>query len=416
MFYKLIKQGRLYKVLLVVFLLNLSACADIDKGLYSVSNVVASPDRVTGQRSLNFLSRSKQIEESNKIDQQILEEYEKNGLAINEQVDADEYDRLQRIFKRVHSVSHLKDEEWEVYLLPFPEFNAFTTGGTRIFINKGLMDESMRDDEIAVIIGHEIAHVTANHIYERKTHIIAGNLKGSKSVKSSSFQKAFTYKNEKEADEVGLLYSVLAGYDPSAAPHLWERIYNKEGDYSEVAISHPVNSHRYKRTAELAEIYKKYYQAGKVNQNASEILRTNEIFGSNKREPEHLEPGKGAGLLAVLEAAGNTMTNHYEAQSEQYKQLANQRLVKYVNNSIEYIELRIIDSKTLAVPFVYKGIYPIKNLNLNVLIGGERANDHSSDLVIQPNSEMIAEFQFEKLDLNNVNLNSAVISVTHVEK
>ena len=82
-------------------------------------------------------------------------------------------------------------------------------GGTYIFVNKGFMDDVKDDDELAAVVGHEIAHVTANHLGEQSSYTMAAMLRGSKGVKKESFQAAFTFKSEEEADEVGTLYATL---------------------------------------------------------------------------------------------------------------------------------------------------------------------------------------------------------------
>lgn len=399
----------------LLIILSLAGCAEIDRTMYSVSEGLAPTDRVTGKRTLNLASRQKQVEDSNAAADKIIEELKKSGHLLNEKLNAEQYKRLQRVFKRVHSVSHLKDEEWTVYLLPDDGWNAFTMGGTYVFVNKGLMNDVKNDSELAAVIGHEIAHVTANHIYEQKAHIMAAKLKGSGSVKKKGFQSAFTYKNEEEADEIGTLYAVLAGYDPYGAAHIWKRMYKNSGDFSARTIDHPINSKRYRRNEELAEIYKQYAIPNKINPKAEEILVTNSVFGNGGKTQKELKPGEGGGFMALLEATASALEQHYEAKAESQRQQYNQNFIEYVRSSIKWTDVKLIDNKTLHIPFFYNGIYPIKNLNITAIFDKEQVVDRTEN-VIQPRSSMIAIFKFKDVTLTAENIQNLRIVVTHVER
>lgn len=403
------------KFLPLVFILLLSSCADIDRNLYALSDAVAPVDRVTGQRSLSFDSRQGQIEQSNREVDKAINKYIASGKPINEKVSVSQYKRIQTVFKRVHAVSHLRNEKWKAYLIPDSEWNASAMGGTYIFINKGLMDEIKSDDELAAVIGHEIAHISANHVYEQSSYTMAARLNGSKGVKKKSFQAAFTLKNEEEADEIGTLYATLAGYDPSAASQVWKRMYDNGGDYSAMTIDHPINSQRYERTEELAEKYKQYYIPNKVNPKYAEILETNNVFGSGEKKHSNLEAGKGGGLFAVLETVADTMQKHNQAKVEQHNQQTQQQLIQYVTQSIAITDRKIGDDNTLLVYFDYTGVYPISNLTMMTIIGKETSNDHSSDFILQPQSSAVSEFQFKSVDLNTVDLEKISVIVAHAE-
>ncbi len=404
------------KLLPLLFMMFLSACADIDRSLYSLSNTVAPVDRVTGQRSLNLASRQQQIESSNARADGMLKKFMEARNPINEQVDAVQFDRLQNVFVRVHAVSHLKEERWNAYLLPDKEFNAFTMGGTYIFVNKGAMDNLRSDDELAAVIGHEIAHVTANHISEQSAYTMAASLRGSKGVKKESFQAAFTLKNEEEADEVGTLYATLAGYDPYAASRVWKRMYEHTGDFSAMAINHPIHSQRYKRTLELAKVYNQYYMPGRQNPRYAEILATNPVFGAAGQARPQAAPGQGGGVLAALETAANVMGSHQAAKTEQLNQRATQQLIQYVTQSLTVRGRRIGDNNTLQIAFDYRGEVPVTNVNFQAKVGKEIAIYNSPDSVVRPMSSFVVSFTFKSADLRLVDLNSIPVGLVHVER
>lgn len=400
--------------LLAVSLLTLSlaACADIDKSLYDLSNTVAPQDRVTGQRSLSLSGRASQIENSNQQTRALLQKnYVQAGKPINEQVDAAQYARLQRIFSRIHTVSHLADEQWTAYLLPDKEWNAFTAGGTEIFVYKGLMDEVKSDDELAAVIGHEIAHVTANHIYEQQAYTLASMLQGSDSAKRDTFQAAYSVVNENEADQVGILYSALAGYDPAAAARVWQRMYNDKGDYSLSANTHPLNSQRYQNAQQLAAQYRQYYMPGRINPDHAAILASFSGGGFGSQ----MKPGEGAGLLAVLETAADTYGKRNAAKAEEAAQAQNRAAAQIVMNSL-VISRRGLDpqTNTLHIEFGYKGAQAMTNVNMAAKAGTEVVT-YTLPGVLRPGATATAQFPFKSARLSNANINNVQIGVVHAQ-
>ena len=397
------------KIFPLLILIALSGCADIDRGLYSVSNTVAPVDRFTGQRSLSFADRQTQIQQSNQAGDQFLAQYTNAGKPINEQVSKAQYARLQRVFSRIHSVSHLSNESWTAYLLPDDLWNAQTMGGTQIFVFKKLMDDVKSDDELAAIIGHEIGHVSANHVYEKQSYTMAASLRGKKGAQKADFQNAFTVTQEEEADQIGILYAALAGYDPYAASRIWKQMYDGQGDW---LSNHPTNSQRYKASQELAKQYSQYYMPGKVNPRHADILETLAGGGQDSQRPA---PGEGGGLQAVLETAADVLNKHNQAKAEQFNQRAIAQFTQYVGQSIAVGGRRITDAHTLQVYLTYKGAYPVKDLNLVAVLGREQATDHTEN-IIQPATNMVAEFRFATADLRSVNINQIPIGVVHAEQ
>jgi len=343
----------------LVFCVSLIGCESVDKALYEVSQGISSVDRISGERNLNLASRQSQILKSNAEINQLIQQAEAENLPLNEKVDPDGYNRLLKIFKRVHAVSHMKGEDWNLLLIPDNSFNAFVNGGTYVVVNKGLLDKVESDDEIAAILGHELAHVAANHVYEMQSHLTIANLKGSRSASRNTFHSAFTHKNEEEADEVGILYATLAGYDPYAASRLWKRMHDNEGDFSRVIVSHPINSERYERANELAHIYKRYYLASKVNPAAEEVLHNNPVFGHTAEYISAPASGHGGGLLAFLEVAGKGLEQHYEAKAEEMRQESRVNKINRVEKSILFLDKKIQDSNTLILKAQYNWSTPI---------------------------------------------------------
>ncbi|MBI3303397.1 MAG: M48 family metalloprotease [Deltaproteobacteria bacterium] len=113
--------------------------------------------------------------------------------------------------------------------------NAGTTFG-RIVITEGMMRFVRSDDELAMILGHELAHLTQGHVSRGAVNntllgigsIIAGTIVPgagqATSLLGQLFLNHFNQDQEREADQVGLRYAYDAGYDPEAATRVMQRM------------------------------------------------------------------------------------------------------------------------------------------------------------------------------------------------
>jgi hypothetical protein len=118
-----------------------------------------------------------------------------------------------------------------------PSINAFANG-RNITMMTGMMDFTQDDDELALILGHELAHNTMGHI--RK---VVGNLI------LSGFATRYTRPFESEADYVGLYYMVRAGFDPEGVEDVWRRLADVNPRSVNRAKSHPTFPDRFVRIA-----------------------------------------------------------------------------------------------------------------------------------------------------------------------
>ncbi len=127
---------------------------------------------------------------------------------------------------------------WEVNVFRSPTINAFCMPGGKIAFFTGILDKlRLTDDEVAQIMGHEIAHALREHARERvaKTNIAkygavavsiffgeaAGQLA---SVGGGLYGLKFGRNDETEADLIGMEIAARAGYDPRAGISLWEKM------------------------------------------------------------------------------------------------------------------------------------------------------------------------------------------------
>ncbi|MDE0769271.1 MAG: M48 family metallopeptidase [Opitutaceae bacterium] len=131
--------------------------------------------------------------------------------------------------------------EWEFVVFDMPgQINAFAMPGGKVGVFSGLFDMVETQDELASVIAHEIAHVTARHTHERMSQ--AGILKAGSGIASlgttiatggmiygaapsmSGQLAAWDRAKESEADRIGIMYMANAGFDPQAAITVMEKM------------------------------------------------------------------------------------------------------------------------------------------------------------------------------------------------
>lgn len=130
--------------------------------------------------------------------------------------------------------------EWEIVVFRDQNVNAFALPGGKIGVFTGLLSVAENQHQLAAVIGHEIAHVTARHAKERVTQnmIAQGGLSVAEMVLGDNpaamgalglgtqfgVLLPFSRKHENEADEIGLELMAKAGFNPRESVSLWENM------------------------------------------------------------------------------------------------------------------------------------------------------------------------------------------------
>lgn len=151
---------------------------------------------------------------------------------------------------------------WEVNVMKSPQINAYCAGKGKIMFYTGILEKvAITDDEIAAVMGHEIAHALREHSRERMSQAYAQNLglsiagaltkgdgltmQAAAILSQLAITLPYSREHEREADRIGLELMARAGYDPKAAVALWEKM-SKTGDSKnlEFLSTHPSNTSR----------------------------------------------------------------------------------------------------------------------------------------------------------------------------
>lgn len=249
-----------------------------------------SKDPITGKSTLNYFSLGSDVKLGQQVMQAQTQDLVKNSKKMDEEADAVEYQRVRRIVKRVTAVSHIPNFPYEPHLAEVDIVNAWCAPGGKIMVYTGLWDKEKGlvqkgdEDELAAVLGHEIAHATARHVTERLSRVmtlqIAGAVASSAIAKAGSpagsdlFEEIFSQgmnvyvpsysrSSESEADRLGFFYMAQAGYNPEAAVRLWERAAQKRGDKTSIYASHPSSGARAKALKALLPEAMKIYQEAK---------------------------------------------------------------------------------------------------------------------------------------------------------
>ncbi|MCH2100404.1 MAG: M48 family metallopeptidase [Planctomycetes bacterium] len=239
----------------------------------------------TGRRQLNFYSIESEISMGTEAYDQMLagERVIASGSKAR---------MVERIGNRVaqaaveHYPKYASRFDWEFKLIDGPKMvNAWALPGGKCAVYTGLLPVTQDEDSLAVVMGHEVAHAILRHGGERMSQNTAigiamagatialkdrpkkerNSILGAMGVGSTiGIMLPFSRDHESEADEIGLMLSASAGYDPRKAIGLWERMATAGGTSPPEWLStHPSSKTRIKRLNKvMPEALKLYVAAG----------------------------------------------------------------------------------------------------------------------------------------------------------
>ncbi|MEX0323463.1 MAG: M48 family metallopeptidase [Puniceicoccaceae bacterium] len=183
--------------------------------------------------------------------------------------------QVNRVSERIANAlaDEMPDAEWEFVLFEDESANAFAMPGGKIAVFTGLLEHVDTDDELAAVIGHEIAHVQLRHANQRMSaEIIRGAgailaVLGTQNMEENDRNRVlaaygigtqvgimlpYSRSHESQADRVGLLIAARSGYDPRASLSFWKKMSqaNKKS-LPEFLSTHPSSDTRIRELEEF---------------------------------------------------------------------------------------------------------------------------------------------------------------------
>lgn len=211
--------------------------------------------------------------------------------------------RLRAIAKRIIPYSlpwnrRAGQWQWQVVVLQSKELNAFCMPGGKIAFYTGILEQlKLTDDEVAMVMGHEVAHALREHARERMgkgaatrigANLISGLL-GLGGLGDSLLNMGgqlltlkFSREDESEADLVGMELAARAGYDPRAGVSLWRKMSAaSKGAPPQWMSTHPAGSTRISEIEQnLAKVLPLFERAPKPDVRYDGPLKTGSYTGT----------------------------------------------------------------------------------------------------------------------------------------
>lgn len=239
---------------------------------------------ITGRRQLMLVSDQEVISLS-------LQQYQDYIHTANIITGTPEAQMVQRVGMRIAKAvetflknngasSEIKNYTWEFKLVKDNSINAFAMPGGKVVVYSGLLPVTQNEASLAVVIGHEIGHVVAKHAHERISQqlalqygsAVAGELLGGVAATQigqtvfglgaqMGVMLPYARKQEYEADELGLIFMAMAGYDPHVAIPFWTRMAQSSqgGKIPEFLSTHPTDAKRISNMEKILPEALKYY-------------------------------------------------------------------------------------------------------------------------------------------------------------
>ncbi len=243
---------------------------------------------ITGRKQLNLVSDSEVLQSS-------LQSYTSFMSTATISTQKTQSEQVTRVGKKIAAAteaylksagleSEIQNFAWEFNLVKSDEINAWCMPGGKIVVYEGIMALMSSDAELAVVLGHEVAHAVAKHSNERMSQqmiaqygaqalsiFTSGKSQATQAIAQQVYglganygvMQPFSRKHETEADEMGLILMSIAGYNPEVALTFWQKMSAaSSSNVPEILSSHPSDATRISNIqSKLPDIKQKYYTA-----------------------------------------------------------------------------------------------------------------------------------------------------------
>jgi predicted Zn-dependent protease len=222
-----------------------------------------SVNPATGQRQLNAISTSQEISMGAEAAPQFTQSYG------GEVPSATVRNYVTEMGGKLVNVCERPDLPWEFTIVDSSVLNAFALPGGKVFLSRGLAEKLTNEAQLAGVIGHEIGHVTAQHIGQQMTRAmiiqgigvglaVAGDQTDNQTLKvlgvgatagGTVYMLKFGRDQESQADELGVRYMTKVGYNPMGQVQVMQVLKEASGGNSQMEIlsTHPLPQTRIDR-------------------------------------------------------------------------------------------------------------------------------------------------------------------------
>lgn len=258
MFKKFFRQSAAFALTLALTAIAASAQSTpkVQEKLDDKDNPLLIGKRDLNKGSINFYSLEKEVA----LGRQLAMEVDRESKLITDPV-MNEF--VNRVVQNIVLHSDAK-VPFTVKIVDAEDVNAFALPGGFLYVNRGLLEAADNEAEVAGVLSHEIAHVTARHGVEQASKgtlmnyasiplIFLGGIGGYAIQQAAGLVLPLTFLKfsrgaEKEADRLGAQYMWAAGYDPQALSSFFEKLKAKDkkkpGTLSKLFSSHPYTGDR----------------------------------------------------------------------------------------------------------------------------------------------------------------------------
>lgn len=262
------------KIVFVIFVMVITACSTVP---------------LTNRKQFIAIPASQMLALSSESYKSVLEQGKMSNRTADinaiKRIGKDVAGAVERYLSEINRTDLINGYQWEFNLIAEETINAWCMPGGKIVFYEGILPVCKNDNGIAVVMAHEIAHAVAKHGNERMSQQLVVQMGGMALSEALSEKKETTMQlamlafgvgtqlgvllpysrqHETEADELGLYFMAMAGYDPREAPLLWGRMQLLgSGGVPEFLSTHPDTQNRIDYLNKIMPKAMEYYNLNK---------------------------------------------------------------------------------------------------------------------------------------------------------
>ena len=248
-------------------------------------------NKVTGRKQLSLVPESElqlmAISQYNAFlsENKVLNPASNKDAAMVDRVGARISNAITKYYSSQGKQSVIEGYKWEFNTIDSKDINAWCMPGGKVVVYTGLLPVTQNETALAIVVGHEIAHAIAKHGSERMSQAMIQQLGGvalqvaiaqKPEETQNLFMQAYgigstvgavlpwSRQQETEADQYGLIFAAMAGYNPQEAIPFWQRMSDAGGAKPpEFLSTHPSDETRIRKLKQFMPEAMKYYNQTK---------------------------------------------------------------------------------------------------------------------------------------------------------